>query len=312
MHSHHSHSGDYISHAHDPLEHMVQSYIDRGFEVLCLTEHMPRLDQAYLYPEEKEKGYGIKELVDDFSKYLVHAKKVQSKYQDKIKIIIGFEVEGIDEAHVGYSADILQNPLIQMSVGSVHYVHGIPIDFSKELWVKAKAASKGGLTRSLYKDYFELVSKVIDLKPQVIGHFDLIRLCQPEDDFDESTNKLTKDIRIQTDWPEVWEVIISTIENAGSYGAMFELNSAAIRKGWDCPYPKSDLVQAVIEYGGGRFCLSDDAHSINQIGLNYKKTLQYLKDHDVSKLYHLDVKDGEVVTVADDIEDIETSKFWSV
>lgn len=136
-----------------------------------------------------------------------------------------------------------------MSVGSVHYVHGIPIDFSKDLWVSAKTASKGGLTRSLYKDYFELVSNVIDLKPQVVGHFDLIRLCQPDDDFDDSTNKLTKDVRIKDDWPEVWGVIISTIKKAGSYGAMFELNSAAIRKGWDCPYPKSDLVQAIIEYG---------------------------------------------------------------
>ena len=312
MHSHHSHSGDYISHAYDPLEDMVQNYIDRGFDVLCLTEHMPRLDTVYLYPEELEKGYGIKELLNDFSKYLVHAKQVQAKYLDKIKVILGFEVEGIDKAHVDLSAEILRNPLVQMSVGSVHYAHGFPIDFSKDAWKEAKAASKGGLTRSLYKDYFELVSNVVDLKPQVIGHFDLIRLCQPEDDFDDSTNKPTKDVRIKEDWPEVWDVIVSVIEKAGSYGAMFELNSAAIRKGWDCPYPKSDLVQAIIEHGGGRFCLSDDAHSIKQIGLNYKKTLQYLKDHGVSKLYHLDLKDGEVVTVGEDIENIEKSPFWDV
>ena len=49
--SHHSHSGQFCSHAEDQLEAIVQAAIERGMEVWCLTEHMPRGEED-LYPDE--------------------------------------------------------------------------------------------------------------------------------------------------------------------------------------------------------------------------------------------------------------------
>ncbi|KAI5959905.1 uncharacterized protein KGF55_005137 [Candida pseudojiufengensis] len=310
MHTHHSHSGDYVSHANDPLEDMVNLYIKKGFKTLCLTEHMPRIDSKFLYPEELDKSYTSQNLFEDFHKYLNHAQELKIRHKEKIDIIVGFEIEGINQDHINLASRLIDDPKLEMSVGSVHFVHEIPIDFSEDLWVSAKQASLGGSTRSLYKSYFELQSKIIDLKPTVIGHFDLIRLCQPQDDYDETTNKLTKQVNIKSDWPEVWELILNNIIKVIKYGGLIELNSSAIRKGWDVPYPQKDIAEAIVE-AGGKFCLSDDAHALSQIGLNYHRVLSYAKDLGIKKLYHVESTDDGIKIVSDTIEKIESSPFWN-
>ena len=83
----------------------------------------------------------------------------------------------------------------------------------------------------MYNDYFELQYKVItQLKPTVVGHFDLIRLLQPEDDIDPTTGKLTKDVNLEIDWPDIWQLVIRNIKFVKLYGGLFELNSSALRK----------------------------------------------------------------------------------
>ncbi|KAL6450490.1 HIS2 Histidinol-phosphatase [Candida maltosa Xu316] len=227
-----------------------------------------------------------------------------------MKIIVGFEVEGINADHIEFSRKLLDK--VQMSVGSVHFVNEIPIDFSKELWLEARESTEEKTTRALYRDYFELQYKVIStLKPTVVGHFDLIRLLEPEDDFDVTTGKLTRDVNLKTDWPEIWDLIIRNIRYVESYGGLFELNSSAIRKGWDTSYPKKDIADAIIEYGGARFCLSDDAHALTQVGLNYDKTWKYIKSLGLTKLYHLDIQEDKAIIDCTFIDELEKSTFWA-
>lgn len=49
--SHHSHSGQFCSHATNTLEEVVKHAIEKRMEVFALTEHMPRKEED-LYPEE--------------------------------------------------------------------------------------------------------------------------------------------------------------------------------------------------------------------------------------------------------------------
>jgi HisJ family histidinol phosphate phosphatase len=49
----HSHSGQFCpGHAKDQLEEVIQTAITRGFQILGLTEHMPRDNDKDLYPGE--------------------------------------------------------------------------------------------------------------------------------------------------------------------------------------------------------------------------------------------------------------------
>jgi len=76
----------------------------------------------------------------------------------------------------------------------------------------------------LFSKYFDQQYELIDrLRPEVIGHFDLCRLYYPEKDF--------------RDYPEVWEKVKRNIGLGVEYGALFELNASAFRKGWKTGYP---------------------------------------------------------------------------
>ena len=50
--SHHSHSGQFCGHAQDTLEEVLQSAMEKKMQTLAFTEHMPRDQDADLYPEE--------------------------------------------------------------------------------------------------------------------------------------------------------------------------------------------------------------------------------------------------------------------
>lgn len=314
MHSHHSHSGQYVAHATNSLEEMISVAESKGYTHFCLTEHMPRLESEFLYPEELELEYTTNRLDDKFQAYLDHASRVQQQYLDKkgMKVLVGFEVEGIDESHIAYAAKLLSNPVINMCVGSVHFVHLIPIDFNHELWLQARDKTVEKTTRGLYKQYFKTLYQVIStLKPEVIGHFDLIRLFEPVDEVDPTTSKKLQQIDIEQDWPDIWEVIIKTIEFANNYGALFELNSAAIRKGWNSPYPKKDLA-VTIDKLGGKFCFSDDSHAVSQVGLNYHKVLEYINELQLKDIYYLDIDEAKKVSVKSiPIAELNNSLFWN-
>lgn len=318
MHSHHSHSGSYVSHATDNLEAVVARAEAMGFSHFCLTEHMPRLDDKFLYPEEIDKGYSAENLQADFRNYLEHAKKVQERYNSKggMKVLVGFEIEGLNEAHIEYTANSIVNQEgspINMSVGSVHYVNEIPIDFSPELWLQARDSTPDKCTRSLYSAYFDIQFKVVrDLKPPVIGHFDLIRLFEPSNEVDPTTGKRLKDIDVELDWPDVWAKVVRNIKFINGYGGLFELNSAAIRKGWLSPYPKKDFCDAILKYGNGKFCLSDDSHSVSQVGLNFYKVWEYARDIlKLQHIYYLDLDPkGKTVVKQESVSIMDRSKFW--
>ncbi|WPK23190.1 hypothetical protein PUMCH_000418 [Australozyma saopauloensis] len=311
MHSHHSHSGDYISHAEGQLEEMVLTAKKNGFTHFCLTEHMPRLDDMYLYPEEIDKKYTKLDLGENFERYLAHARKIQARENalGDIKILVGYEVEGIDDAHI--EAANLISERTDMCVGSVHYVNHIPIDFNADLWLKARE-SVGGTSRELYKEYFELQYRVLKtLKPAVVGHFDLIRLFDVKD-HDPTTGKDFHARTIQQDWPDVWSLIVRNVNFVVEYGGLFEINGAAIRKGWETPYPQTDIAQEIIRQGG-KFSLSDDSHTYAQIGLNYHKVWDYIVNTlHLETIYHLDFDPTGAVTVVEDkTSELSLLSFWA-
>jgi histidinol-phosphatase (PHP family) len=50
--SFHTHSGEFCNHASGSLEEVVLRAIELKFDTIGLTEHVPRFEQEFLYPEE--------------------------------------------------------------------------------------------------------------------------------------------------------------------------------------------------------------------------------------------------------------------
>jgi len=312
--SHHSHSGQFCGHARDTLEQVITHAIHtRKMRTLALTEHMPRGSDVDLYPEEVEAGLSVAGLWTQFGAYYEEASRLRRRFDADGKqgkhgceILLGFEIEWIRGPQ---SAELVRQVLrhadwnFDFFVGSVHHVHGVPIDFDAEMYAEALNMCEGGEEEeALFSDYFDAQYEMLcTLKPKVVGHFDLIRLLSKEPD------------RMLKGWGtgRVWEKVVRNLEMVRTYGGLLELNSSALRKGLREPYPRREICQVWRDMGGG-FVMSDDSHGVGQVGTCYPQLLQWIRDVGLRELKYLTKNGGDEVFVGGiSVVDLEKEPFWA-
>jgi len=217
---------EFCTHAVNTLEDVILEAIRQNFTSLALTEHMPRDRPEDLYPEEKHLTPA--DLHTTFARYYAAAVCLRKKYAAQIPLLIGFETEYIRPESVPFILRLEREFEFDFCVGSIHHVRGIPIDYDSAMWEEAAGVCGGleGLFAAYFDEQYELLRAV---KPLVVGHFDVIRLWAPD-----------KMVRLGQ-WEGVWEKVVRNIELVIEYGGAFELNSAAFRKGFDEPYPTSEI-----------------------------------------------------------------------
>ncbi|KIP01730.1 hypothetical protein PHLGIDRAFT_20624, partial [Phlebiopsis gigantea 11061_1 CR5-6] len=281
--SHHSHSGQFCKHASGSLEEVVLEAIRQGFEMFGLTEHVPRYRSTDLYPEEE--GLTSEALVGQFREFLAEAWALKAKYAGQISLLVGLETEHITAGDLDHLEALLSRypGKIQYLVGSVHHAGEVPIDFDRQTFEKAlgsfkagEDASRGQMDAFLCAYFDSQLAVLTRFRPEVVGHVDLCRLYTPALRFAE--------------YPLAHAKLKRNIAFAVGYGALFELNAAALRKGWAAAYPGEDVVE-LIQAAGGRFALSDDSHGPHAVGLNYSRLFEYARRVGITELYVLEERD---------------------
>lgn len=295
----HSHSGQFCpGHAKDGLEDIVKYAISRGYKTMGLTEHMPRTGLEDLYPEElDDPEQSLQALVPRHEAYLVEAQGLQAKFADQIHILIGFEGEFIrPEAYSSLVRELATHPAVDYFIGSLHHTCGVPIDFDKAFYARAREAA-GGSEERMYAKYFdEQYAMLTALQPRVVGHFDLVRLLseEPERDLKTAWTGKVADGSGET----VWEKVVRNLQVIQDQGGWLECNSSALRKGLAEPYPARSIATEWLKMGG-RFTMSDDSHGIAQVATNYGKALDYLESLGVKEVWtwrrvtHPGLQDGK-------------------
>ncbi|KAI5459791.1 Polymerase/histidinol phosphatase-like protein [Mariannaea sp. PMI_226] len=276
----HSHSGQFCpGHAKDQLEDILKHAVSVGYKTIGLTEHMPRYEERDLYPEELDDPQAsLAQLPPRHDAYLIEAQRLQREYSSKIHVLIGFEAEFIRPSFAPLVLALDEHPAVDYFIGSVHHVHSVPIDFDKDMYLQAKSLSGAGspdpgTEERLYEDYYDLQHDMLtQLKPKVVGHFDLIRLLSDEPE---------RDVR---QWQGVWGKIVRNLKLAAEQGGWLEVNSAALRKGLAEPYPGRHIAEEWLKLGG-KFTFSDDSHGIAQVATNYSRTVTYLEDLGVKEVW---------------------------
>lgn len=143
--------------------------------------------------------------------------------------MVGVEVDWIRPSSAEYISDLLKKYPLDTLIGAIHHVHAKPIDFDHSLFAEAREIS-GGNDENIFKDYFDLQYEMLRaLKPPIVGHFDVIRM---KADYPGSSFM---------QFPGVWHKILRNLDFVVQYGGILELNSAALRKGMDEPYPKAEI-----------------------------------------------------------------------
>ncbi|ORX74151.1 histidinol phosphate phosphatase H [Linderina pennispora] len=135
--------------------HSGQQQVGKGMHTIGLTEHIPRcrpqdptLRQPFPHTSQKPK-------------------RLQTKYQDRIKIVIGCETEYITQLDMDRAKQVQEEFGLDYIVGSMY---------------EQIVAKYNGDRTAVFRRYFELQYQMLQaLQPTVVGHFDLVRIFHPRD-----------------------------------------------------------------------------------------------------------------------------------
>lgn len=277
---HGGHSGSYCDHAQGTLREVLEAAVAWGYDTFGLSEHAPRLGEDFLYDTERALGWDVAKIEADFERYAEDSKALAEEFAPELRVLRGFEIEVVPhDRYVEIMSGYRERHDFDYIVGSVHFIDGVLIDGPEEEF--AKAVDMHGGLENLGVRYYETVAQMIrDLRPEVVGHLDLIRKNAPSNEAVET--------------PRLRAAAEATLGVAKSFDCILDLNTAGYRKGLGTPYPAPWLLTRAHEMGLG-FCFGDDSHGPQQVGAGLDDARHYLLDHGIDHITALTSQNGAIV-----------------
>lgn len=229
------------NHATGTMQEYIKKAIELDIDIFGFSEHAPmEFDKKYRLSISQKKFY---------EKSVLDLKK---QYKNDINIILGYEVDYLDG---DYILNEIKNADVDYLIGSVHFINKWGFDNPEFIGVyKNKDIDK------IWEDYFDAVNAMVKTGYfDIVGHFDLIKVFKffPK-----------KDIKL---------LALNTLKQIKKSGMVLEINSAGFRKPIQEQYPSKDLLEVAYELDIP-ITFSSDAHSVDQVGLNYDKVIKLAKD----------------------------------
>ena len=247
---HGGHSGEYCCHAEDRLADIIEKYIQMGFRQVGITEHIPPVHPKFLYPEEIEQGLTVEHIYQRFARYFAAVRQLKAELADRIRIFAGMETEAFT-GYLPHVRHLVAEFRPDYLVGSVHHVADFCFDYSPQTYEAAVRAC--GSVEALYLAYFDRQFEMIQaVRPFVVGHFDLVRIHDPE-----YAARVRK--------PEIAAKIDRNLDLIRDLNLVMDLNLRPLARGEAEPYPTSAILEKVrsrqIPMVPG-----DDSHGVAQAG----------------------------------------------
>lgn len=260
---HGGHSGQFCKHAVDDLREIVLTYINKGFKWVGITEHMPPVSDQFIYDDERAAGLTIDFLMKQFDTYMNTLLILQEEFAEQIIIYTSFETEYYTGA-IDFIKNLKNKYNPDYVLGSIHHVKDMNFDYSSYHYENAITACKG--LNNMYLNYFEEQYELLyNIKPKVVGHFDLIRL------FDNDYKSRIKNRDIMK---KIERNLIFIKDN----NMVIDFNLRAIKKGADEPYVSYYILMMAKEMGI-RVLPGDDSHGIKDVGNYMDKAEEILHNY---------------------------------
>jgi histidinol-phosphatase (PHP family) len=143
----------------------------------------------------------------------------------------------------------------------------------------AKVAGEVGGKEALERLYFEQVAEMVEqLRPEVVGHFDLIRKFEGAG---------------ASFGPETWRRIERALEVIRAVGSVLEVNAAPVRRNLGPVYPLPPLLERACEMGIP-VTLGDDSHGPADVGVGLDACLQAIQQAGYRRIHYLTGRGGKV------------------
>ncbi len=277
---HGGHSGAYCDHAVGTLREVITAAAEFGYQTFGITEHAPRYHERYLYDEEHALGWNLSTLQEKFNAYARDVMELSEEFSGRLVVLCGFETEAVPkESYAETMLELRRKYHFDYMAGSVHHVYDTTIDGPPPLYAKAIELA-GSVEKLAVQYYLDLADMVRTLRPEVVTHFDLVRRNAPTPGSVETL--------------AVREAALAALEVVRANKGILDLNTAGIRKGLGCPYPRPWLVREA-HSRGIPFCFGDDSHGPAQVGKDILPARDYLLANGVDSITILTREHGRVV-----------------
>ncbi len=237
-------------------EEYIKAAIEKGFVSVGFSEHGPtRFNKHWeLGPERVEE-------------YMSAVKRLKNIYSGKIEIYCGLELDYFP----GLNHDSFSKYGADYTIGSIHYfpgedgdIYGVDCKF-EEFKKTVFDFFNGDPVKMVKEFYHRLIFMTDEQKPDMIGHFDLIKINNTDRMFFRETDKWYKD--------SVMEVLEAMARN----GTMFDVNTGGITRGYlEDPYPSEWILKegALMKIPA---VLNSDAHIPENIEGNFEKVISIMR-----------------------------------
>ena len=258
----HTHS-TFCDGANTPEEIILEA-IRKGFHAIGFSGH------GYT-------AFDLRYCMKDTEGYIAEVTRLKEKYRNDIQVYLGVEEDAfspVDHSRFDYI------------ISSSHYLRSgdtyYPIDSTPGYFERCIELFGGDVVR-MAEEYYGFFSDYIRrVKPDIVGHFDLITKF---DQLGKSRLLSNSGYNATAERYITW---------AAESGSIFEVNTGVVARGLrKRPYPNENLLYA-LKRVGARLILSSDSHDISTLDFAFEETRKYLKDIGFKSL--MTMRDGHFVS----------------
>lgn len=243
------------NHATGTTEEYIQRAIELKIDIFGFSEHAPmNFDEKYRL-QLKDKEFYENDILS-----------LKEKYKKDINILLGYEV---DYLKGNYILPEIINSNVDYLIGSVHFINdGWGFDNPEFI-----GQYKNKNINTIWEDYFEAITNMAKSNMfNIVGHLDLIKVFKflP-----------TKEIK---------SIVKDALIQIKKSNMVVEINSAGYRKPIAEQYPSKELLELCYELNIP-ITFSSDAHSVDQVGLNYNRATSLAKEVGYTKCNYFQQKE---------------------
>lgn len=225
-------------------EEMVRAALEKNMACIGISDHSyTRMDASYCLQKEQ---------VPEYQRIIGQLKE---KYTDRIRILCGVELDACSD---------ISTQGFDYVIGSAHHIDlgedYVPVDWTADRLIMGAQRCFGGDIYALIEAYYRTISTFARKKGiDIIGHFDVVTKFNENDAMFDAQHP-----RYKKAWMDAADQLLTL-------DVPFEINTGAISRGYrTSPYPALPIAQ-YIKSRGGRFILSSDTHSTENLCYEFDK-----------------------------------------
>ena len=214
--------------------------------------------------------YDLRYCMKDTGGYIAEINRLKEKYKNKIQIYLGVEEDAFSPVNHADFDYIIQSCHYYVVDGTYY-----PIDSTYDHFKKCLEVFEFDCEKMAESYYGAFCEQIINRRPDVIGHYDLITK------FDEI------DVMRFLDNPKYLKIAEKYTREIVKNDVIFEVNTGAISRGFrKTPYPQEPLLK-IIKENDGKVMLASDSHEVGTLVSYFGEAKKYLKDMGFDCVYVL-------------------------